>query len=69
MNEMELLGELAQETPLPGPAELDAARARLVAAITPIRPHTPRPPPRPPRPSPARPRPAGRPAAACGSRA
>ena len=35
MNEMELLRELAQETPLPGPAELDAARARLVAAITP----------------------------------
>jgi hypothetical protein len=34
MNEMELLGELAQETPLPAPAELDAARARLVAAIT-----------------------------------
>jgi len=34
MNEMELLRELAQETPLPEPAELDAARARLVAAIT-----------------------------------
>jgi hypothetical protein len=34
MNEMELLQELAQETPLPAPAELDAARARLVAAIT-----------------------------------
>jgi hypothetical protein len=33
MNEMELLWELAQETPLPAPAELDAARARLVAAI------------------------------------
>jgi hypothetical protein len=33
MNEMELLAELAQETPLPAPAELDAARARLVAAI------------------------------------
>jgi hypothetical protein len=33
MNEMELLGELAQETPLPAPAELDAARARLAAAI------------------------------------
>jgi hypothetical protein len=33
MNEMELLGELAQETALPAPAELDAARARLVAAI------------------------------------
>jgi hypothetical protein len=33
MNEMELLGELAQETPLPAPAELEAARARLVAAI------------------------------------
>jgi hypothetical protein len=33
MNEMELLRELAQETPLPAPAELDAARARLVAAI------------------------------------
>jgi hypothetical protein len=34
MNEMELLRELAQDTPLPAPAELDAARARLVAAIT-----------------------------------
>jgi hypothetical protein len=34
MNEMELLRELAQETPLPAPAELDAARARLIAAIT-----------------------------------
>ncbi len=34
MNEMELLRELAQETPLPAPAELDGARARLVAAIT-----------------------------------
>jgi hypothetical protein len=33
MNEMELLRELAQETPLPAPAELDAVRARLVAAI------------------------------------
>src|SRR5271166_4404732 len=33
MNEMELLRELAQETPLPAPAELDAARARLVAGI------------------------------------
>ena len=33
MNDMELLWELAQETPLPAPAELDAARARLVAAI------------------------------------
>ena len=33
MNEMELLSELAQGTPLPVPAELDAARARLVAAI------------------------------------
>jgi hypothetical protein len=32
MNEMELLRELAQETPLPEPAELDAARARLAAA-------------------------------------
>ena len=27
MNDMELLRELAQETPLPAPAELDAARA------------------------------------------
>jgi hypothetical protein len=34
MNEMELLRELAQETPLPAPGELEAARARLVAAIT-----------------------------------
>jgi hypothetical protein len=34
MNEIELLRELARETPLPAPAELDAARARLVAAIT-----------------------------------
>ena len=34
MNEMELLRQVAQETPLPEPAELDAARARLVAAIT-----------------------------------
>jgi hypothetical protein len=34
MNDMELLRELAQETPLPAPAELAAARARLVAAIT-----------------------------------
>jgi hypothetical protein len=33
MNEMELLREVAQETPLPTPAELDPARARLVAAI------------------------------------
>jgi hypothetical protein len=33
MNDMELLRELAQETPLPAHAELDAARARLVAAI------------------------------------
>jgi len=33
MNDMELLRELAQETPLPAPADLDAARARLVAAI------------------------------------
>ena len=33
MNDMELLRDLAQETPLPAPAELDAARARLVAAI------------------------------------
>jgi hypothetical protein len=31
MNEMELLRELAQETPLPAPAELDPARARLLA--------------------------------------
>jgi hypothetical protein len=34
MNEMELLRERAQQTPLPAPAELDAARARLAAAIT-----------------------------------
>ena len=34
MNEMELLREMAQQTPLPAPAELDAARARLAAAIT-----------------------------------
>jgi hypothetical protein len=34
VNDMELLRELAQETPLPGPDELAAARARLVAAIT-----------------------------------
>ena len=34
MNDMELLRELAQQTPLPAPAELEAARARLVAAIT-----------------------------------
>ena len=34
MNEMELLRELAAETPLPAPAELEAARARLLAAIT-----------------------------------
>jgi hypothetical protein len=33
VNDMELLRELARETPLPAPAELDAARARLVAAI------------------------------------
>ena len=33
MNEMELLRELARETPLPAPAELDGARARLTAAI------------------------------------
>ncbi len=33
MNDMELLRELAQATPLPAPAELDAARARLVAGI------------------------------------
>ncbi len=40
MNEMELLRELAQETPLPAPAELDPARARLAAAIAadPVRP-------------------------------
>jgi len=34
MNEMELLRELAQETPLPAPGELDPARGRLVAVIT-----------------------------------
>ena len=34
MNEMELLRELARETPLPARAELGGARARLVAAIT-----------------------------------
>jgi hypothetical protein len=34
MNEMDLLRELARQTPLPAPAELDAARARLVTAIT-----------------------------------
>jgi hypothetical protein len=33
MNEMEQLWQVAQETPLPAPAELDAARARLLAAI------------------------------------
>jgi len=33
MNEMELLQRMAQETPLPALAELDAARARLGAAI------------------------------------
>ena len=33
MNDMELLRQLAQETPLPAPAELEAARARLAAAI------------------------------------
>lgn len=33
MNEMELLWERAQETPLPAPTELNAARARLLAAI------------------------------------
>jgi hypothetical protein len=33
MNEMELLRKLAQETPLPAPAELQEARARLLAAI------------------------------------
>jgi hypothetical protein len=33
MNEMELLAKLAQETPLPAPAELAEARARLLAAI------------------------------------
>jgi hypothetical protein len=34
VNDMELLWELAQETPLPAPDELAPARARLVAAIT-----------------------------------
>jgi hypothetical protein len=34
MTEMELLRELAQETPLPAEAELAGARARVVAAIT-----------------------------------
>ena len=34
MNEMELLRELAQQTPLPAAGELDAARTRLLAAIT-----------------------------------
>ncbi|HTZ93255.1 MAG TPA: hypothetical protein VMB74_12730 [Streptosporangiaceae bacterium] len=33
MNEMEQLRRLARETPLPAPAELDAARAMLLAAI------------------------------------
>jgi hypothetical protein len=33
MNDLELLRQLARETPLPAPAELDAARARLVTAI------------------------------------
>jgi hypothetical protein len=33
MNDLKLLRELAQETPLPAPAELEAARARLAAAI------------------------------------
>jgi hypothetical protein len=33
MNEMELLRELAQQTPLPAPTELAGARARLAAAI------------------------------------
>ena len=33
MNDMDLLWELAQETPLPAPAELDAARGQLAAAI------------------------------------
>jgi len=33
MNDMDLLYELAQETPLPSPAELAAARARLAVAI------------------------------------
>ena len=34
MNEMELLRQMARQTPLPAPGELDEARARLVAAIT-----------------------------------
>jgi hypothetical protein len=34
MNDMELLRQVAQETPLPAPAELEDARARLVEAIT-----------------------------------
>ena len=34
MNEMDLLRQMAQQTPLPTPGELDAARARVVAAIT-----------------------------------
>ena len=34
MNEMDLLRQMAQQTPLPAPGELDAARARLAAAIT-----------------------------------
>jgi hypothetical protein len=34
MNEMDLLRELAQETPLPALGELGAARARLVAVIS-----------------------------------
>jgi len=33
MNEMELLREVAHETPLPAPGELATARARLIAAI------------------------------------
>ena len=33
MNEMELLRELARQTPRPAPGELDAARARLTEAI------------------------------------
>ena len=33
MNEMELLREAAAHTPLPALSELDAARARLTAAI------------------------------------
>ena len=45
MNEMELLRELAHETPLPAPGELDAARARLFTAIAsePPRPAAPAP--------------------------